>query len=61
MTRSTDKQKGKLRFIEEALSIKFEGYISNYLDCQLFIDEFYDDALYNFEEAKEAYYGEFDY
>ena len=45
MTRSTDKQKGKVRFIEEALSIKFEGYISNYHLCQKIKEENYNHPL----------------
>lgn len=54
--RSTETEKGKVHFIEQALNIEFNGSISNKLDCQLFIDEYYEDAVFNFNEAKEAYY-----
>ena len=59
--RSTENQKSKVRFIEQALNIEFKGFISSNLDCQLFIDEFYEDAMFEYNEAKEAYYGEFDW
>lgn len=58
---SSTELKDKVHFIEDCLSIPFKGHITNKTECQLFIDEYYEDAVFNYNIAKEAYYGEFMY
>lgn len=43
--RTTPYQKEQIKLIERVLHIDFEGNISNQIECQLFIDEYYDNAL----------------
>lgn len=37
------------------MGVKFKGCVTNKLDCQLFIDEFYEDAVDIMETHKEYY------
>lgn len=55
LERSTPSQREKLAMIEKWMGVKFKGCVTNKLDCQLFIDEFYEDAVDIMETHKEYY------
>ena len=45
LERSTPSQRKKIELIEKWMNIKFKGYITSKVDCQLFIDDYYEDAV----------------
>lgn len=55
LERSTPSQREKLVIIEKWMGVKFKGCVTNKLDCQLFIDEFYEDTVDIMETHKEYY------
>lgn len=64
----TEKQKNKVKFIEEMLEITFEGDIKNLDDVGSFISEYYADAQEELErqndlmsEAISDYYSQYEF
>ena len=53
LERSTPSQRKKIELIEKWMNIKFKGYITSKVDCQLFIDDYYEDAIYLQQEYNE--------
>lgn len=43
--RTTPSQRDKIKLIEKELGIIYKGNITNQIECQYFIDEYYEDAL----------------
>lgn len=46
LERSTPSQRKKIELIEKWMNIKFKGCVTSKVDCQLFIDDYYEDAIY---------------
>lgn len=46
LERSTPSQRKKIELIEKWINIKFKGCVTSKIDCQLFIDDYYEDAVY---------------
>lgn len=53
LERSTPSQRKKIELIEEWMNIKFKGCVTSKLECQLFIDDYYEDAVYLQQEYNE--------
>lgn len=45
LERSTPSQRKKIELIEKWMNIKFKGSVTSKLECQLFIDDYYEDAV----------------
>lgn len=45
LERSTPSQRSKIKLIEKWMNIKFKGSVTNKLECQFFIDDYYEDAV----------------
>lgn len=45
LERSTPSQRKKIELIEKWMNIKFKGCVTSKLECQLFIDDYYEDAV----------------
>ena len=57
--RTTPYQKEQIKLIEEVLHIDFEGNIFNQIECQFFIDEYYDNALQIYADISQSEYNEY--
>ena len=53
LKRSTPSQRKKIELIEKWMNIKFKGCVTSKVDCQLFIDDYYEDAIYLQQEYNE--------
>ena len=53
LERSTPSQRTQIELIEKWMNIKFKGCVTSKLECQLFIDEYYEDAVYLQQEYNE--------
>ena len=53
LERSTPSQRKKIELIEKWMNIKFKGCVTSKVDCQLFIDDYYEDAIYLQQECNE--------
>lgn len=53
LERSTPSQRKKIELIEKWINIKFKGCVTSKIDCQLFIDDYYEDAIYLQQEYNE--------
>lgn len=53
LERSTPSQRKKIELIEKWMNIKFKGCVTSKLECQLFIDDYYEDAVYLQQEYNE--------
>ncbi|QOR59344.1 hypothetical protein [uncultured phage cr116_1] len=53
LERSTPSQRKQIELIEKWMSIKFKGCITSKIDCQLFIGDYYEDAVYLQQEYNE--------
>lgn len=53
LERSTPSQRKQIELIEKWMNIKFKGCVTSKLECQLFIDEYYEDAVYLQQEYNE--------
>lgn len=53
LERSTPSQRKKIELIEKWMNIKFKGCITSKVDCQLFIDDYYEDTIYLQQEYNE--------
>lgn len=53
LERSTPSQRKQIELIEKWMNIKFKGCVTSKLECQLFIDEYYEDAIYLQQEYNE--------
>ena len=53
LERSTPSQRKKIELIEKWINIKFKGCVTSKIDCQLFIDNYYEDAVYLQQEYNE--------
>ena len=53
LERSTPSQRKQIELIEKWINIKFKGCITSKIDCQLFIDDYYEDAVYLQQEYNE--------
>ena len=53
LKRSTPSQRKQIELIEKWMNIKFKGCVTSKLECQLFIDEYYEDAVYLQQEYNE--------
>lgn len=53
LERSTPSQRKKIELIEKWMNIKFKGSVTSKVDCQLFIDDYYEDAIYLQQEYNE--------
>ena len=53
LERSTPSQRKKIELIEKWMNIKFKGCVTSKVDCQLFIDDYYEDAIYLQQEYNE--------
>lgn len=45
LERSTPSQRKQIELIEKWMNIKFKGCITSKLECQFFIDDYYEDAV----------------
>lgn len=45
LERSTPSQRKKIELIEKWMNIKFKGNVTSKLECQFFIDDYYEDAV----------------
>lgn len=45
LERSTPSQRKQIEFIEKWMNIKFKGCVTSKLECQFFIDDYYEDAV----------------
>lgn len=45
LERSTSSQRKKIELIEKWMNIKFKGCVTSKLECQFFIDDYYEDAV----------------
>ncbi len=45
LERSTPSQRKQIELIEKWMNIKFKGCVTNKLECQFFIDDYYEDAV----------------
>lgn len=43
--RSTPSQRKQIELIEKWMNIKFKGCVTSKLECQFFIDDYYEDAI----------------
>lgn len=53
LERSTPSQRKQIELIEKWMNIKFKGCVTSKIDCQLFIDDYYEDAVYLQQEYNE--------
>ena len=53
LERSTPSQRKKIELIEKWMNIKFKGCVTSKVYCQLFIDDYYEDAIYLQQEYNE--------
>ena len=53
LERSTPSQRKKIELIEKWMNIKFKGSVTSKVECQLFIDDYYEDAVYLQQEYNE--------
>lgn len=53
LKRSTPSQRKKIELIEKWINIKFKSCVTSKIDCQLFIDDYYEDAVYLQQEYNE--------
>ena len=53
LERSTPSQRKQIALIEKWMNIKFKGCVTSKIDCQLFIDDYYEDAVYLQQEYNE--------
>lgn len=53
LERSTPSQRKQIELIEKWMNIKFKGCVTSKLECQLFIDDYYEDAVYLQQEYNE--------
>ena len=53
LERSTPSQRKQIALIEKWMNIKFKGCVTSKLECQLFIDDYYEDAVYLQQEYNE--------
>ena len=53
LERSTPSQRKQIELIEKWMNIKFKGCVTSKLECQLFIDDYYEDAVYLRQEYNE--------
>lgn len=53
LERSTPSQRKQIELIEKWMNIKFKGCVTSKLECQLFIDEYYENAVYLQQEYNE--------
>lgn len=45
LERSTPSQRKQIELIERWMNIKFKGCVTSKLECQFFIDDYYEDAV----------------
>lgn len=45
LERSTPSQRKKIDLIEKWMNITFKGCVTSKVECQLFIDDYYEDAV----------------
>lgn len=45
LERSTPTQRKQIELIEKWMNIKFKGCVTSKLECQFFIDDYYEDAV----------------
>lgn len=45
LERSTLSQRKQIELIEKWMNIKFKGCVTSKLECQFFIDDYYEDAV----------------
>lgn len=45
LERSTPYQRKQIELIEKWMNIKFKGCVTSKLECQFFIDDYYEDAV----------------
>lgn len=45
LERSTPTQRKQIALIEKWMNIKFKGCVTSKLECQFFIDDYYEDAV----------------
>lgn len=45
LERSTPSQRKQIALIEKWMKIKFKGCVTSKVECQLFIDDYYEDAV----------------
>lgn len=45
LERSTPSQRKQIELIEKWMNIKFKGCVTSKLECQFFIDDYYEDAI----------------
>ncbi len=45
LERSTPSQRKQIELIEKWMNIKFKGCVTSKLECQFFIDDYYEDAV----------------
>ena len=53
LERSTPSQRKQIALIEKWMNIKFKGSVTSKVECQLFIDDYYEDAVYLQQEYNE--------
>ena len=53
LERSTPSQRKKIELIEKWMNTKFKGCVTSKIECQLFIDDYYEDAVYLQQEYNE--------
>lgn len=53
LERSTPSQRKQIELIEKWMNIKFKGCVTSKLECQLFIDDYYENAVYLQQEYNE--------
>lgn len=53
LERSTPSQRKQIELIEKWMNIKFKGSVTSKVECQLFIDDYYEDAVYLQQEYNE--------
>lgn len=53
LERSTPSQRKQIALIEKWMNIKFKGCVTSKVECQLFIDDYYEDAIYLQQEYNE--------
>lgn len=53
--RTTPSQKEAIKLIEDILSIEYTGNTSNQSECQMFIDEYYEEAKYTAVEMSDNF------
>lgn len=45
LERSTPSQRKQIELIEKWMNIKFKGCVTSKLECQFFIDDYYEDTV----------------